>query len=164
MLNMLKMKFRRKFILFGLAAAMIISPSAGCSNPEDFDNVSATVVRIPENNEYGEPEDGPESEPENAVIVPRFPQYILQEEELAEPHGFHGSMHVVVGKNGYLYENGYINEYLGSAQKYVNVTDEFLAEKVETLKNIQEDLETRGIAFCFVISPSKAGSHSAEPH
>jgi len=92
------------------------------------------------------------------VVEPRFPQYILKEGPLSDPEGFRGTEWVVIGKDGYLFENGYINEYLGYAPKYVNVTDGELQHRVDTLKYIQDELAKRNIAFCVVISPSKASS------
>jgi hypothetical protein len=80
----------------------------------------------------------------------------LPEEEPEEPQGFRGTMHVVIGKNGYLFENGYINEYTGAASKYINITDSELINRAGILKNIQDKLKTRGIAFCVVITPNKA--------
>ncbi|MCL2158678.1 MAG: hypothetical protein FWH48_04645 [Oscillospiraceae bacterium] len=93
-------------------------------------------------------------------IVPEFPEYIRPAEVLRDdPEGwFRGDIWVVVGRNGCLYENGYINEYLGAAPKYVNVTDSDLDYRVQTLKHIQDELAARGIAFCVAISPSKAAA------
>ena len=148
---MLKFKKYQKIIICGFLAA-VIGFSAGCTGGGDDDEL--TVTTEPPVIEF---EDEPEAV-EEIAITPRFPQYVLPDEELVEPAGFRGNMWVVVGKNGYLYENGYINEYLGSAPKYINVTDEELIHRASTLKNIQEDLSERGIAFCVVITPSKAGS------
>lgn len=139
----------KKIILSGFVTAISASLLIGCAGG---DNNSTTTTAVTEANTaaletYTEPEP-----------FPRFPEYILPETELVEPEGFRGDMHVVVGKNGYLFENGYINEYIGAALRYVEVTDEQLLHRVETLKNIQEALKERGVAFCVVITPSKAGS------
>jgi hypothetical protein len=77
---------------------------------------------------------------------------------LDDAGGFRGSANVVVGKDGYLYENGYINEYFGYAPKYAEVTDAWLSGRAALLKEIQERLTEQGIAFCLVITPSKAGA------
>jgi len=95
---------------------------------------------------------------EIAVIEPKFPEYILPPEDLYDPDGYRGTDHVIIGKNGCLYENGYINEYYGYSQKYVNVTDDQLIYRAETLRLIQDELAKRGIAFCVAISPSKASN------
>ena len=99
-----------------------------------------------------------EIEEEVVVIEPKFPEYVLPPEELSDPDGYRGTEHVIIGKNGCLYENGYINEYYGYAQKYVNVTDDQLISRVEILRYIQDQLAKRGIAFCVAISPSKASA------
>ena len=112
-----------------------------------------------DNNEFEkEPAEETEEIEEVLIIEPRFPEYILPPEDLRDPDGYRGTDHVIIGKNGCLYENGYINEYLGYAQKYVNVTDEQLISRVKVLKEIQEELALRGIAFCVAISPSKASA------
>jgi len=98
------------------------------------------------------------TEEEIIIIEPRFPEYNLPKEELRDPDGYRGTDHVIIGKNGALYENGYINEYLGYAPKYVNVTDEDIISRVETLKYIQDALAKRGVAFCVAITPSKASA------
>ena len=91
-------------------------------------------------------------------VEPGFPEYVLVYEELFEPEGYRGNAQVVIGKNGFLFENGYINEYLGFSPKYTEVTDEQLIDMVTTLKNIQTKLSEKGIAFLVVITPSKASS------
>ena len=93
-----------------------------------------------------------------AVIEPRFPEYTIEPEILRDPDGYRGTEHVVIGKNGCLYENGYINEYLGYAPKYVKVTDAQLAARVSVLREIQDALAAKNIAFCVAISPSKASA------
>ena len=95
---------------------------------------------------------------EEVIIEPRFPEYALPEEDLRDPDGYRGTDHVIIGKNGALYENGYINELYGFARKYRDVTDEDLIYRVNVLRGIQDELEARGIAFCVVISPSKASA------
>ena len=95
---------------------------------------------------------------EEVIIEPRFPEYVMPEEDLRDPEGYRGTDHVIIGKNGALYENGYINELYGFARKYRDVTDENLINRVNILKNIQDELKTRDIAFCVVITPSKASA------
>ena len=149
------LKVYQKIIIFGLIVGMTASLLTACAENNndgaDAAPLGAAPIEITE-----EPEE--ETEPEEIIVTPRFNQYVLPEEELMEPEGFQGTMWVVVGKNGYLYENGYINEYTGAAPKYINVTDDELINRAEALKDIQDELEARGIAFCVVISPSKAGS------
>jgi hypothetical protein len=79
-----------------------------------------------------------------------------QGEAAAEEQGYRGNDQVVVGKEGYLYENGYINEYFGFARRYADTTDEQLEARVAVLRAIQEKLARAGVAFCVVITPSKA--------
>ena len=93
-----------------------------------------------------------------AGVVPDWPEYVLPAFELIEPDGFLGTDAVIVGKDGYLYEPWYINEYLGYDYAYVYTDDEELTRRVMILKFIQEELEKRGIAFCVAISASKASS------
>ena len=88
----------------------------------------------------------------------RFPEYARREEPPAEPGGYRGTDQVVIGGNGYLYENGYINEYLGFSKKYSETTDADLLERAVSLKAVQDALAARGIAFCVVFTPSKAAS------
>ena len=128
-------------------------------------NASATIpVTVLESDMDEEPtEETTEEikEPEKVMvgnIEPRFPEYVREWEALFDPDGYRGTEHVIIGKNGCLYENGYINEYYGLAPKYVNVTDAKLISRVEILKEIQDELESRGIAFCVAISPSKASA------
>lgn len=90
---------------------------------------------------------------------PKFPEYVKQKEYLEDPVFYNGTTHVVIGKNGCLYENGYINELYGFAQKYVNTTDEQLWDRTFKLKFIQDKLEEMDIAFCVVITPSKAADY-----
>jgi hypothetical protein len=75
-----------------------------------------------------------------------------------EPAGYRGNDQVIIGRQGWLFENGYINEYFGFAEKYINVTDGELLGMVSMLKSIQEFLSERNIAFCVVITPSKASA------
>jgi hypothetical protein len=102
-----------------------------------------------------------QTEEEIIVVEPKFPEYVLPPEDLRDPDGYRGTDHVIIGKNGCLYENGYINEYYGYAQKYVNVTNEQLISRVNVLKSIQDELKKRGIAFCVAITPSKASAMPA---
>lgn len=148
----------KKIILLGLVTAMCASLFAACFNPEDD---TPGITDIPRATPAAAAEAEEEEEPGEIITEPRFPQYISRAlfEDIVEPD-FRGNMHVVVGRNGFLFENGYINEFLGSAPKYVNVTDAELIERVERLFDIQEALKDRGIAFVVVITPNKAASHS----
>jgi len=55
----------------------------------------------------------------------------LYEREAVEKASYRGTEQVVIGKSGYLYENGYINEYYGLSPKYRDCSDEFLAERAQ---------------------------------
>jgi len=90
-------------------------------------------------------------------IEPKFPEYLLAADEIYDPGGYRGTAQVVVGMNGYMYENGYINEFLGFSKKYF-IDDMFLKTKAGELKSIQERLAERGVAFLVLITPSKASS------
>ncbi|MCL1857645.1 MAG: hypothetical protein FWF92_00210 [Oscillospiraceae bacterium] len=123
------------------------------------DSVNINFLKVPPDNIIEPPEEEPEEEPEEIIIIePRFPEYNLPQEILYDPDGYRGTEHVIIGKNGCLYENGYINEYYGYAQKYINVTDIELKSRVKILKEIQNELALRDIAFCVAISPSKASA------
>ncbi|MGN1408676.1 MAG: hypothetical protein ACI4XJ_00715 [Eubacteriales bacterium] len=76
-----------------------------------------------------------------------------------EPTGYKGTEQVIIGKSGYCYENGYINEMYGYTQKYANCTDEWLADRAEKLEYIQRRLGEMGIAFTLIFSPSKASEY-----
>ncbi len=82
------------------------------------------------------------------------------ERVLTELSGYKGTNTVIIGKSGYLYENGYINEYYGYSKMYREVTRERIIEQVERFEYIQDELAKRGIAFIFVITPSKASQYS----
>lgn len=83
----------------------------------------------------------------------------LHERTPIEQSGYKGTDQVVIGKSGYCYENGYINELYGYSQKYRNCTDEFLTERADKLSYIQTRLKEMGIAFTLIISPSKASEY-----
>lgn len=83
----------------------------------------------------------------------------LYERKAVESASYKGTEQVVVGKSGYLYENGYINEYYGYSQKYRDCSDEYLQERVEKLAYIQERLSKMGKAFALIITPSKAAEY-----
>ena len=127
------------------------------TNPSKSNTVNTAV---PETTTASEEEIVPETEEvvENDVITPKFPEYNLIEYNLRDPEGYRGTDHVVIGKNGCLYENGYINELFGFSKKYIQVTDDDLWNRVDILKYIQDELEAKGIAFCVVITPSKASA------
>lgn len=72
---------------------------------------------------------------------------------------YKGTEQVIIGKTGYLYENGYINEYYGYSQKYRDCSDEYLVERVEKLAYIQKRLGEMGKAFALIITPSKAAEY-----
>ncbi len=83
----------------------------------------------------------------------------LYERAAKELSGYKGTDQVVIGKSGYCYENGYINELYGYSPKYRDCTDEYLLERAEKLDFIQEELARRGIAFTLIITPSKASEY-----
>lgn len=84
------------------------------------------------------------------------PGYALPDEVLKDPSGYKGTETVYIGKNGCLFENGYINEYYGFTQGYRLCTDEELSARVGVLKDMQNILEGYGKAMIVVITPSKA--------
>lgn len=107
-----------------------------------------------------------ETEPDDRHIVlddsnPLYAEInrIRIEEEMIEPTGFKGSPTVIVGKSGYLYENGYINEYLGYSDMYREVTEDRMKKQVEMLEYIANRLRDDGKAFVFVLTPSKASQY-----
>ncbi|MCL2774008.1 MAG: hypothetical protein FWD71_11725 [Oscillospiraceae bacterium] len=133
-------------LLLIAALLMFLKSNTGSSNSGNdvIDNVTETSAE-------------PTTE---APVTPDYPEYVLQQGPLQDPADFRGTDWVVIGKDGYLYENGYINEYLGTAPKYVNVTDDQLQSRVDKLKYIQDTLFNRGVAFCVVITPSKGANLS----
>lgn len=78
---------------------------------------------------------------------------------MTEPSGYKGAPTVIIGKSGYLYENGYINEYLGYSEMYREVTKERIKNQVLMLEYISERLKENGCAFVFVLTPSKASQY-----
>jgi hypothetical protein len=77
-----------------------------------------------------------------------------------EPKGFKGSDAVYIGKSGYLYERGYIDEYYGF-NGYANFNYAGLDETVRRLQYIQDELEDRyGIVMLYVLSSSKASQYA----
>lgn len=58
---------------------------------------------------------------------------------------------IVIGKENYLYEQNYIDEYYGT--NYVG--EDEIAKKVGSLKEIQDTLASRGILFFTVFAPGK---------
>ena len=60
---------------------------------------------------------------------------------------------VVIGKENYLFEEGYINEYLGLDEK---VSNEYINEVIENLKIISQKCKEKGKEMYVLITPSKA--------
>lgn len=84
----------------------------------------------------------------------------LFERTPVEPTGYKGTDQVIIGKSGYCYENGYINEYYGYSQKYRDCSDEWLNDRMEKLTYIQSRLKDMGKEFVLIISPSKASEYA----
>ncbi|MBR2622200.1 MAG: hypothetical protein IKC97_07470, partial [Clostridia bacterium] len=107
--------------------------------------------------------------PVNVYLDPLDPKNIyaqinrlqLLQGDPVEPKGFKGNSRVWIGKSGYLYEQTYIDEYMGYSFPYNYVTDSGLQETVNKLEYIQKELEKRGITMLYIITPSKAGAYSA---
>ena len=148
----------KNIIICALLAVLAALAACGTDDAKTKTETPATKAQPQEEQQTTEQE--PQTEPEEEVmeIEPKYPEYARPKEELRDPEGFRGDEWVVIGKNGCLYENGYINEYLGTAPKYVNVTDRDLISRVDVLKDIQDELAARGIAFCVAISPSKGAA------
>ena len=116
----------------------------------------------------GNPDDDPVDPPKPPVNIYLDPNNIyssinrLQMMQVPiEPSGFKGDSGIAIGKSGYLYEYGYMDEYLGlSGSVYANVKDEGLQETVDKLEYIQKELEKRGITMLYVISSSKASAYA----
>lgn len=84
----------------------------------------------------------------------------LYEREAVESSGYKGTDQVIIGKSGYCYENGYINELLGYSSKYRDCPDSWIEDRVEKLTYIQDRLAEMGIAFTLIITPSKAADYA----
>ena len=152
------------FAAFCFAAHFALYPGDAKKNGETDkidDNGGGTKMETIKNNNRETGENRTETQEETEYfpsVEPDWPEYVLPKSELIEPDGFLGIDAVVVGKDGYLYEPWYINEYLGYDYAYVYTDDDELMRRVMILKLIQEELEKRGIAFCVAISASKASS------
>jgi len=142
------------FVAFCLAAHLALNPGIKKTAGSADEHGKGVDPEMAKNENYGENSE----ESEILGVVPDWPEYILPESDLIEPDGFLGTEAVVVGKDGYLYEPWYINEYYGYDYAYVYTEDEELARRTMILKFIQDELEKRGIAFCVAISTSKASS------
>jgi len=59
---------------------------------------------------------------------------------------------ITLGKDGWLYETGYVNHYICSRVMYDEEIEFFLSD----LESLKEELSKLGIVFVVVISPSKA--------
>ncbi len=82
-------------------------------------------------------------------------------EEPVEPSGYKGSSAVYIGKSGYLYESGYIDEYYGYTEMFQNMKDEGIEETVRRLEYIQKELDRRyGITMIYILSSSKASEYA----
>ncbi|MGI6201888.1 MAG: alginate O-acetyltransferase AlgX-related protein [Eubacteriales bacterium] len=115
-------------------------------------------------NTPAETDDTTEEVPQGPEILEFNPLYaeinrLRMEQEMIEPTGYKGTDQVIIGKSGYLYENGYINEYLGYSKMYREVTRETIDDQVRKLEYIQEKLAERGTAFVLLITPSKASQY-----
>jgi hypothetical protein len=122
------------------------------------DNSSGEVVDNP--SDTGEETTGP-VEPTYLDFNPLYADINLLRvnREMSEPTGYKGTDQVIIGKAGYLYENGYINEYLGYSKMYRMVTEDTINEQVEKLEYIQKRLAEQGTAFVLVFTPSKASQY-----
>lgn len=87
---------------------------------------------------------------------PRFPEYVRDIPEAESQSPFQGTDAIVVGKDGVLFGNGYINELFGFSPKYTGVTDDALQMRADQLSYMQKALEERGIAFTVLFTPNKA--------
>ncbi len=63
---------------------------------------------------------------------------------------------VVIGKEGYLFEEGYINSYLG----HDGVNEGAIKLKIEKAKYVQRELEKRGKHLLILLVPGKASYYS----
>ncbi len=114
------------------------------------------------------PPEGEEDEVVDPMAIFTDPSNIYAEinkkrmaEVPVEPVGFKGSTAVYIGKTGYLYEAGYINDYYGYGGTGTNVTQESVNITAERLAYIQKELLDRyGIVMLFNISPSKAAEYT----
>ena len=139
------------FAAFCLAGHLAINPGGKKTETGNYDyneknGGEANVIK----------DENRERETEPAAVVPDWPEYVLPDSYLVEPEGFLGIDAVVVGKDGYLYEPWYINEYMGYDWVYVLTDDDELMRRVMVLKFIQDELSKRGVAFCVAISVNKA--------
>ena len=112
------------------------------------------------------PEDGEEIDDPMAIFTDPDNIYAeinkkRMEQVPTEPTGFKGSTAVYIGKTGYLYEAGYINDYYGYGGTGASVTQESVDITAQRLAYIQEELLRRyEIVMLFNISPSKAAEYT----
>ena len=69
---------------------------------------------------------------------------------------FASAKNVVIGKEGYLFEDGYINSYLGRD----GVNEGAVKLKIERAKYVQRELEKRGKHLLILLVPGKASFYS----
>ena len=126
-----------------------------------------TVPVIPVTDEHGEtviPETKRSQieiylDPDNIYSDINFDQ---MEEEVYDVDGFKGNNAVYVGKNGYLFEAAYMDEYMGYTEPYISASKDIagMQKNIEELEYIQEELAKRGIVMLYVISSSKADQYA----
>ncbi len=90
---------------------------------------------------------------------PKYPEYVRNIPATIDRNRIQRSEDIIVGKDGVLYQDGYINELFGFSPRYTNVTDESLRDRVDRLRFIQDQLRSRDIAFTVLITPSKAAQY-----
>ena len=101
----------------------------------------------------------PEDAASDIVATPFFPEYERNIPKAENQSPYQGTDTIIVGKDGVLYENIYINEAFGLSPRYTDVTDAQLEARANQLLFIQEALAARGIAFSMVITPNKAAHY-----
>jgi len=126
-------------------------------NSEDIDMISATADDSEDEKGLDTVSLTPELIDTNSVYADINKLRI--ERPMKELSGYKGTNTVYIGKSGYLYENGYINEYYGYSAMYRDCTYEDVQANVEKLLYIQKRLEEMGKVFIFVTTPSKASAY-----
>lgn len=80
----------------------------------------------------------------------------LNSDRIYKMYGASTNKEVVIGKDNYLFEKVYINEYFG--KDYIGI--ENINHYVSYMKKIQDEFKKRGKAFVIIIAPSKARYYS----
>lgn len=147
---------------FDVSTLFIPKQNDNEADAAETDIESETSVDTLENTESTETEAEAEKTTPYSSFNPLYAEINkrLYERTPIESSGYRGTDQVIIGKSGYCYENGYINEMYGYTKKYATCSDEWLEDRAEKLEYIQKRLNEMGIAFTLIFTPSKGSAYS----